>query len=427
MPPKRVCSILFSIVLSGVLVASPARALDLRTAIGKALAADPRLPAGDLDVEAARGGIDQAGRRPNPEAAVEVENFGGSGDYSGFDSAEVTLGVQQKFERGDKRAARLEAARGKEDVANAEIAILRREIIAQTKIDYVRVLSGMATVETLARSVKRLEGLVPQLEKRVEAGGSLKADLARGRLAAGRARVALEKSRIDLKAAKEQLVANWSGSLGEAKDVSGKLRHNGHKPLAVAELLPLLDRHPAILSWNAVYAERAGEVSVQHSLAVPDVTLGAGVRRFSEQDDTAFVITGSIPLPIHDRNQGNILSSQARLDKVRFEREAARRALQRRLIEAHGEMEAECLESERLFEVVVPQGRLAADDVQSSFDQGRLTVKDLLDGYGAQLDVETLQIEADTRCHTAAAKVETLVARKPWQTGWEPVSEGNGE
>lgn len=427
MPLKRVCSILFSIVLSGVLVASPARALDLRTAIGKALAADPRLPAGDLDVEAARGGIDQAGRRPNPEAAVEVENFGGSGDYSGFDSAEVTLGVQQKFERGDKRAARLEAARGKEDVANAEIAILRREIIAQTKIDYVRVLSGMATVETLARSVKRLEGLVPQLEKRVEAGGSLKADLARGRLAAGRARVALEKSRIDLKAAKEQLVANWSGSLGEAKDVSGKLRHNGHKPMAVAELLPLLDRHPAILSWNAVYAERAGEVSVQHSLAVPDVTLGAGVRRFSEQDDTAFVITGSIPLPIHDRNQGNILSSQARLDKVRFEREAARRALQRRLIEAHGEMEAECLESERLFEVVVPQGRLAADDVQSSFDQGRLTVKDLLDGYGAQLDVETLQIEADTRCHTAAAKVETLVARKPWQTGWEPVSEGNGE
>lgn len=427
MPPKRVCSILFSIVLSGVLVASPARALDLRAAIGKALAADPRLPAGDLDVEAARGGIDQAGRRPNPEAAVEVENFGGSGDYSGFDSAEVTLGVQQKFERGDKRAARLEAARGKEDVANAEIAILRREIIAQTKIDYVRVLSGMATVETLARSVKRLEGLVPQLEKRVEAGGSLKADLARGRLAAGRARVALEKSRIDLKAAKEQLVANWSGSLGEAKDVSGKLRHNGHKPMAVAELLPLLDRHPAILSWNAVYAERAGEVSVQHSLAVPDVTLGAGVRRFSEQDDTAFVITGSIPLPIHDRNQGNILSSQARLDKVRFEREAARRALQRRLIEAHGEMEAECLESERLFEVVVPQGRLAADDVQSSFDQGRLTVKDLLDGYGAQLDVETLQIEADTRCHTAAAKVETLVARKPWQTGWEPVSEGNGE
>lgn len=425
MPIKWVCSILFGCVLAGVVATPEASALDLRTAVGKALAADPRLPAGDLDVEATRGGVLQAGKYPNPEANVAIENFGGTGDFSDFDSAEVTLGVQQKFERGGKRAARIEAARGKEDVANAEIAILRREIIAQTKIDYVRVLGAMSAIDMMSRSVKRLEGLVPQLEKRVEAGGSLKADLARGKLAAGRARVALEKARVDLKAAKAQLVANWSGSLSDAQEISGKLHHDGHKPVAVAELLPLLDRHPAILSWNAVYAERAGDVSVQHSLAVPDVTLGAGVRRFSAQDDTAFVITGSIPLPIHDRNEGNVVSSQARLDKVRFEREAARRALQRRLIEAHGEMEAECLESQRLFEVVVPQGRSAADDVQNSFDQGRLTVKDLLDGYGAQLEVETLQIEADTRCHTAAAKVETLVARRPWQTGWEPVSEGS--
>lgn len=424
MPFKRVYPFVFSFVLAGVVPAPVVRALDLQTAIGRALASDPRLPAGGLEVDAARGGVVQAGKYPNPEFSAEAENFGGSGDVSGFDSAEVTLGIQQKFERGGKRSARIEAARGKEDVANAEIAILRREIVAQTKIDFVKVLGAISTIEMMTRAVKRLESLVPQLEKRVEAGGSLKADLARGRLAAGRARVALEKARIDLKAAKAQLVANWSGSPREASDIFGRLPHNGHKVLAVAELLPLLDRHPAILSWDAVSAERSGDLSVQHSLAVPDVTLGAGVRRLGETDDTAFVITGSIPLPIHDRNQGNIVSSEARLDKVRFEREAARRALQRRLIEAHGEMEAECLESQRVFEVLVPQGRTAADDVQSSFDQGRLTVKDLLDGYAAQLEVETLQIEADTRCHTAAAKVETLVARRPWQTGWEPVSEG---
>ena len=132
MPIKWVCSILFGCVLAGVVATPEASALDLRTAVGKALAADPRLPAGDLDVEATRGGVLQAGKYPNPEANVAIENFGGTGDFSDFDSAEVTLGVQQKFERGGKRAARIEAARGKEDVATAEIAILRREIIAQT-------------------------------------------------------------------------------------------------------------------------------------------------------------------------------------------------------------------------------------------------------------------------------------------------------
>lgn len=427
MPDFRRTRILFGILVACSTSVPAATALDLQTAIGKALAADPRLPAGDLDVEAARAEVEQAGKRPNPEASIEVENFGGSGEYSGFGSSEVTLGVQQKFERGNKRQARIEAASGREDVANAEISILKREIIGQTKIDFVKVLAAGATVEMMGRSVKRLESLVPKLEERVAAGGSMKADLARGKLAAGRARVALEKARIDLKSAKAQLVANWSGSPAEASDVSGRLRHNGHKAVAVAELVPLLQRHPAILSWDAVYAARSGDVTVQNSLAVPDVTLGAGVRRSNDSDDTSFLITGAIPLPVHDRNQGNIAASYARLDKVRFERQAALIALRRRLIEAHGEMEAECAESQRLYEVVVPQGRTAADDVQAGFDQGRLGVKDLLDGYAAQLEVETLQIEADTRCHSAAAKVETLVARKPWQTGWEPVAKGHDE
>lgn len=427
MPNKRLSTIYLIALACGAGLSAHAHAIDLETAIGKALAADPRLPAQDLEVDAARGGTIQAGKHPNPEASVELENFGGSGEFSGFGNSEVTLGVQQKFERGGKRAARIEEALAKEDVATAEIAILRREIIGQTKIDYASVLSQMAIIDTLTRSVKRLDALVPQLEKRVEAGGSLKADLARGKLAVGRARVALEKTRLDLKAAKMQLVSNWRGSLSEANRVAGQLRHNGHKVVAVSELLPLLNRHPAIRSWDAVYAERSGSVKVQHSLAVPDVTLGAGVRRASETDDVGFVITGSVPLPIHDRNEGNIHSSYARLDKVRFEREAALRTLRRRLIEAHGELEAECLEAQRLTESVASQARTASDDVKSAFDQGRLTVKDLLDAYGAQVEVETLQVEADTRCHTAAVKVETLVARKPWQTGWEPVSEGSQE
>lgn len=418
---KRVrMSMILPSLLALLLAATPVMALDLQDAVRKSLAADPRLPAGELEVEAAHGGVIQAGKHPNPEASFEAENFAGSGDFSGFESAELTLGVQQKFERGGKRAARLQAAYGKQDVAAAQIAVLRRDIIAQTKIDYVAVLGAMATADLLAGSTKRLEGLLPELEKRLAAGGSLRADVARGKLATGRARVALEKARSNLRALKQQLVSNWAGSLAEAEPVQGQLHHNGHKVAALGELLPLLESHPAIAAWDAVLAERAGNVSVQYSLAVPDVTLGAGVRRFSDSDDVAMVVRGAIPLPIHDRNEGNIISSEALFAKVRFERETALRTLRRQLIDAHGEMTAECLESERLAQAVVPQGRSASEDVKNGFDQGRLTVKDLLDAYAAQLEVETLQIEADTRCHTAAAKVETLVLRNPWITGWEP-------
>lgn len=406
-----------------VLVAVPAQALDMRTAIDRALAADPRLTAADLDVEAAQGGVVQAGKRPNPEASVELENFGGSGAASGFDNSEVTLGIQQKFERGGKRAARLQEAYGKQDVAYAQIAILSREVAAQTRMDFVAVLSGMATVEALSRSVKRLEALVPLLEKRLAAGASPKADVARGQLAVAQGKVALEKARSTLRASKQRLVSSWNGPLSDADKISGSLKHDGHRVLPLGELQPLLSQHPAIRAWDAVWAERSGNVSVQYAQAVPDLTLGAGVRRFSDTDDVGFVITGSIPIPVHDRNEGNIVASEAQLAKVRFEREAARRGLKRSLVEAHGELVTECLESEKLSRSVVPLARTAADDVDKGFEQGRLTARDVLDASNAILEAEQLQVEADTRCHAAEVKVEALVARRPWMNGWEPITE----
>lgn len=405
---------------AGTVLAMPASALDVRTAISKALSADPRLSAADLDIEAARGGVIQAGKRPNPEFMAELENFAGSNDYSGFESSEVTLGIQQKFERGGKRQARLEEAYGKQDVASAQVAIVRREVAAQTKMDFVAVLSGLATVEALSRSVKRLEKLVPLLEKRLEAGASPKADVARGKLAVAQGKVALEKARSSLRSAKQRLVANWNGNVSEADAVRGSLKHDGHRAIAFAELQPLLDRHPAIRAWDAVWAERSGSVSVQYAQAVPDLTLGAGVRRFSDTDDVAVVVSGSIPIPVHDRNEGNIIASEAQLNKVQHEREAARRGLKRNLVEAHGELLTECLESEKLARTVVPLARTAADDVDQGFEQGRLTARDVLDSSNAILEAEQLQVEADTRCHAAEVKVEALVARKPWLNGWEP-------
>ena len=222
----------FVVALAAAMLAATTagHAIDLSTAIRKALGADPRMPSGQLEIEAARGGVIQAGKRPNPELSVEIEDFLGSGDYRGFEKATLTVSIQQKFERGGKREARVAAAYGKEDVAAAEAAVTMREIIAQTKIDYIAVLGAMHRLDLLGRSTKRFDELVPLLRRRVEAGASPPADVARGELAAGKARVMVEKGRVELQSAKRLLVANWSGALEDATALAGRLRHNGHQP-----------------------------------------------------------------------------------------------------------------------------------------------------------------------------------------------------
>ena len=71
----------------------------------------------------------------------------------------------------------------------------------------------------------------------------------------------------------------------------------------------------------------------------------------------------------------------------------------------------------------MPAARRAAENVQTGFEQGRISVKDLLDAHRDQYEIEVQQLDADIRCHAAAAKVETLATnRKPFQHGWDTVT-----
>ncbi|MBN9262186.1 MAG: TolC family protein [Hyphomicrobium sp.] len=400
----------------------PSIAIDLREAIERALGADARLTAGRYEVEAAHGGVIQAGRRPNPEISVELEDFAGTGQYRGAQSATLTISLAQKLELGGKRDARVAVAQGKEEVAHAEIAVLIRDIVTQTKLDYIHVLGAQQRVELLAAAAKRFDDLLPGLRRRVEAGASPPADVSRGELAAGLARVAVDKATSELTNAKRQLVANWAGNLRDAVTVAGRLRHNGHRPAALQVLLANIDDHPAVRAWTAVYAQRRGELTLQSATAIPDLTLSGGVSRLFETDDTSFRLSGSIPLPIHDRNEGGIIEAERRLAKTTYDRNATRRQITRKIIEAYAEFEGACIEASRLLESILPTARRATENVQSSFQQGRLGVKDLLDAHRDQYGAEVQQLDADIRCHSAAAKVEALAARNPFQHGWETVT-----
>src|SRR5690606_4907824 len=135
-----------------------------------------------------------------------------------------------------------------------------------------------------------------------EAGGAPPADLARGELAASRARLMVETARAELQAAKRQLASNWTGSLNDVGAIRGRLRHNGHARVELPILRSALERHPAVLIWAAVAAQRKGDLMLQRATASPDLTLGVGAKRVFESNDTTFRVGGSIPLPVHDRN-----------------------------------------------------------------------------------------------------------------------------
>src|SRR5262249_20755524 len=103
---RAACRTLAAAVL---LLAGPARAeeppapqgeLTLRDAIAAALRGSPELDAFASEVRAREALALQAAALPNPELVFELEDFAGSGERQGFDSAQATLSLAQLVELG---------------------------------------------------------------------------------------------------------------------------------------------------------------------------------------------------------------------------------------------------------------------------------------------------------------------------------------
>src|SRR3546814_3575960 len=85
------------------------------------------------DVEAARGRLRQARFRYNPILNVEVENFAGTGPYSGFNGTETTASVNQRLDIGGRRKARMTLAEAQLAAQEYRFAIARAELGQQVR------------------------------------------------------------------------------------------------------------------------------------------------------------------------------------------------------------------------------------------------------------------------------------------------------
>ena len=96
------------LILSGLIQAAdraPAT-LTLPEAFARVLSDNPELAMYPYDIRAAEARALQAGFRPNPQISLDVENIGGSGEFSGTDAMETTLALSQVIEMGGKRPLR---------------------------------------------------------------------------------------------------------------------------------------------------------------------------------------------------------------------------------------------------------------------------------------------------------------------------------
>ncbi|WP_438278772.1 divalent metal ion exporter subunit IhpA [Nitrobacter sp.] len=387
---------------------SHSQTLTLKTALQRALAANPRLTAAERDVGIATGQRIQAGALINPELSYEQDNSFGSGRYRGTKSTETTLQISQLFELFGKRDARIAVGQAGVETAAIQRKAVRLEVLSETAVAFLGVLGAQRRVRILDEQIAAIEKLAPLLHRRVDAGASSPAEIGRAEVASALVKADRERVSSTLASARRELAVLMGDTAAKFSAVSGRLDDLGRPP-SFQVVIAAIDSNPQLMRWTAVYAQRNAELLLARLKPYPDVRVSAGWRHYNETGDDAVRLSLSVPIPVFDRNQGNILSAQESLAKTRAEREANRNTLIVLAGRAYDSLQGSLRELKVLRDVAIPKSSQAADAIFEGYGQGRFTLLEVLDAQASVTQARLREQEAQQNFHIAVATIEGLV------------------
>ena len=397
----------------------PKGVITLSQALTAALRNNPDIESVTAEIKAQEARAVQAGLLPNPEIGIEVENFGGSGDVSGFDATETTVQISQRFELGEKKAKRMQVASIGREVAQRDYESKRADVFTSVQKAFVGVLSAQERVSLAKGLVTLAEQVLQTVSERVKAGKVSPIEETGARIGLAFNRVKLAQARIGLEAARKTLSLTWGSETADFERAEGRL----DAPLILPgldRLIPLVTQNPDIAQLEKEIEERRANVVLENAKRIPDLTLSGGLRRLNESDDTAFVLGFSVPLPLFDRNQGGIEEARHRLDRAKRVLEAERLKVVNSLTERYSILASAFEEAEALKTGIIPDARAAFEGAREGYQLGKFGYVFMLDAQRILFDAKIQHLDALTTYHQTLADLDRLTGRQAISYGVKP-------
>jgi len=389
-------------------LAEPTGPLNLAQALALALMRNPELEAFSHDMRAAEALALQARLFTNPELEFGVGEYDRGG--RGSKSADTDIMLGQLFELGGKRRRRVRVAEASGDLAGWDYESTRLDVFAETTRRFVRGMASQRRVALFEEVMKLAEKTARAVEERVKAGKEPP-------LQAAKANAALEMARLDgftarsaLDAARANLAAMWGAEEVRFDTLEGDFDAVSDRIPSLDVLLPRLAESPELSRWEAEIRLREAILASERAARVPDVKGVAGLQRFEEDKTDAIAFGVEFPLPLFDRNQGNVAAAKHELEKAHAVRRAARTSLKAELIRAHAEFASAHQRTVTLRSKVIPAVEQAYKAAHEGYRQGKFGFLDMLDAQRGLFEARASMVDALVDYHAARVAIERLTA-----------------
>lgn len=378
----------------------------------------PELTVSELEIQAASARLLQAGVRPNPEFGALAENIFAMGGTGLFRYTESTLQISQRLETGHKRALRVQAAEKETSVARHLGEVKKSELIAATAQAFADVLAAqerLANQRALDRLAHQSHDIVVE---RVAAGKVSPVEQTRSTVALAAAQMEEERQQGALLAAKDRLAGLWGGTHRDFDRAQGRFEIS-RRPQGAAS--SCFTHNPDLQLAAAAVDSRDALLAFEQASRKPDVTVSAGFRRLSLEEQNAWMAGISIPLPLFDKRQGAIAEARIRRDKALQEKKVLEWDLRSRLVQARHELEIALSETRTLLQTALPAAKDALSAVEEGYRFGKFDFLNVLDAQRTYAEMQRRYIEAVASGLRATIEIDRLA---PCDTPAGPAAPG---
>lgn len=381
---------------------APTKTLTLDAAIEFALAANPELSAAANELRAVEGAVIQAGVLPNPDISTLVE------DTQNKATRTTTVQINQLIELGGKRAARIASAERGRDVATAGLAAKRLDVRASVVGAFFDVLVAQERLQQVQDLLSLAQRATQAASRRVTAGKISPVEETKARVAEAASRIELNQAKGDLASARKRLAATWGSSTPQFDQVEGRT-DSLPEILSTEEIERRLNNAPALARARHEADRFAALTELERARRIPNVTVSLGSKRAEELGRNQTLVGISVPLPLFDRNQGNLLEALRRADRAKDELSATEVRLSMEVAQNHERLKVLANEAQTLHDEILPGARSAYDAASKGFELGKFSFLEVLDAQRTFFQARAQYLKSLSEAHRTASDLERVL------------------
>ena len=395
-----------SVLLMGPMASAQADPLSFDMALALALREAPVLAASEAQLDAARQAAVPAGALPDPRLALGIDNVPIEGpDRFNLNKEAMTMrriGLMQEFPSRAKRAARVDVARSRVELAEAEIEVARLTVMRETAVAWIArdtVEQQLEQVDALFVENKLLDAAV---RARLAGGRGMTTEIVMPRQEAAQ----IEERRDELQMRREQSIAilrRWVGTAADASLVGSVPEW----PVSSRPLLHGLHRHPEIELFSPQGRILDAEVAEAEAAKKSDWALELAYqnRAFRFGDMVMLQVSFDLPMFTSKRQEPRVAAKRAERVALDAERES--------VLRMHtAELESDLADYKRLGSAIKRQRELLmplADEkislAMAAWRGGKGSLTELISARSERIDTELKAIALEGEQRQVAARL----------------------